>query len=427
MLIQNVQRIIQGNETETVDILIHQGKIKAIGANLPTKGVDQVIDGQGHLVTPGLVDVHVHFREPGQTYKEDIKTGSQASARGGFTTVCAMANTDPVPDTPERIKHMYDLIKEKAEVKVYQYSTITEKLNTETITDYKALKEAGAVALSNDGLGIQTASVMYEAMKKAAEEGLIIAAHIEDASLMNKGVINAGPVAEKLGLPGVKKEAEVAQLARDLVLAESTGVAYHACHISTAESLRLIKYAKHDGVNVTVEASPHHLLLSDQDIPGDDGMWKMNPPLRSPEDRKALQEALINGEVDIIATDHAPHGTEEKQTGFMNAPFGIVGIETSFSLLYTEFVDSGKMTLEHLIDRMATRPAEIFGLPAGKLEVGQAADIAIFDIETEYEINPNDFLSKGKNTPFAGWKVKGETLLTLVDGQIVYQKENGIL
>ncbi|MBO1102799.1 dihydroorotase [Enterococcus hirae] len=421
-LIKNGQINTRKNETTPAEIWIENGKIKAIGEGFSEAEFDEVFDAKGQLITPGLVDVHVHLREPGFTYKETIAAGTKAAARGGFTTVCAMPNLNPVPDTPEKLEQVYDLIKRDAVVKVLQYAPITENLRSEVLVDQEAMIKAGAFAFTNDGVGVQTAGTMYQAMKEAAKNNKALVAHTEDESLLFGGVMHAGDKAKELGLPGILSVTESSQIARDLLLAEATGVHYHVCHVSTKESVRVIRDAKKAGIHVTAEVSPHHLILIDEDIPEDFGFWKMNPPLRGKEDREALIEGLLDGTIDCIATDHAPHGLEEKSKSFLESPFGIVGSETAFQLIYTHFVETNRFTLEQVINWMATKPAEIFQLEAGTLTVGAPADVAIFDIEHSSTIDKKDFLSKGENTPFVGWNVKGETLGTFVDGKLAGHK-----
>lgn len=419
-LIKNGQINTRNNETTPAEIWIEDGKIKAIGTGFSETEFDEVYDAKGQLITPGLVDVHVHLREPGFTYKETIEAGSKAAARGGFTTVCAMPNLNPVPDTAEKLKNVYDLIKQNAVVKVLQYAPITENLRSEVLVDQEALIAEGAFAFTNDGVGVQTAGTMYLAMKEAAKNKKALVAHTEDESLLFGGVMHAGKKAEELGLPSILSVTESSQIARDLLLAEATGVHYHVCHVSTKESVRVIRDAKKAGIHVTAEVSPHHLILIDEDIPEDFGFWKMNPPLRGKEDREALIEGLLDGTIDCIATDHAPHGLEEKSKSFLESPFGIVGSETAFQLIYTHFVETKRFTLEQVINWLAVKPAEIFQLNAGTLTTGAPADLVVFAIEHLSEIDKKDFLSKGENTPFVGWKVKGETLLTFVDGKLAW-------
>ncbi|HAP7495378.1 TPA: dihydroorotase, partial [Enterococcus faecium] len=421
-LIKNGQINTRKNMTTPAEIWIEDGRIKAIGTGFSEAEFDEVFDAKGQLITPGLVDVHVHLREPGFTYKETIEAGTRSAARGGFTTVCAMPNLNPVPDTAEKLRQVYDIIRKDAVVKVLQYAPITENLRSEKLVDQEALIEEGAFAFTNDGVGVQTAGTMYLAMKEAAKNNKALVAHTEDESLLFGGVMHAGKKAEELGLPGILSVTESSQIARDLLLAEATGVHYHVCHVSTKESVRVIRDAKKAGIHVTAEVSPHHLILIDEDIPEDFGFWKMNPPLRGREDREALIEGLLDGTIDCIATDHAPHGLEEKSQSFMKSPFGIVGSETAFQLIYTHFVETGRFTLEQVINWLAVKPAEIFGLNAGTLTVGAPADVAVFDITQTCTIDKEDFLSKGENTPFIGWKVKGETQMTFVNGKLVWQK-----
>ena len=421
-LIKNGQINTRKNMTTPAEIWIEDGRIKAIGTGFSEAEFDEVFDAKGQLITPGLVDVHVHLREPGFTYKETIEAGTRSAARGGFTTVCAMPNLNPVPDTAEKLRQVYDIIRKDAVVKVLQYAPITENLRSEKLVDQEALIEEGAFAFTNDGVGVQTAGTMYLAMKEAAKNNKALVAHTEDESLLFGGVMHAGKKAEELGLPGILSVTESSQIARDLLLAEATGVHYHVCHVSTKESVRVIRDAKKAGIHVTAEVSPHHLILIDEDIPEDFGFWKMNPPLRGREDREALIEGLLDGTIDCIATDHAPHGLEEKSQSFMKSPFGIVGSETAFQLIYTHFVETGRFTLEQVINWLAVKPAEIFGLNAGTLTVGAPADVAVFDITQTCTIDKEDFLSKGENTPFIGWKVKGETQKTFVNGKLVWQK-----
>ncbi|MBJ1067717.1 dihydroorotase [Enterococcus faecium] len=421
-LIKNGQINTRKNMTTPAEIWIEDGRIKAIGTGFSEAEFDEVFDAKGQLITPGLVDVHVHLREPGFTYKETIEAGTRSAARGGFTTVCAMPNLNPVPDTAEKLRQVYDIIRKDAVVKVLQYAPITENLRSEKLVDQEALIEEGAFAFTNDGVGVQTAGTMYLAMKEAAKNNKALVAHTEDESLLFGGVMHAGKKAEELGLPGILSVTESSQIARDLLLAEATGVHYHVCHVSTKESVRVIRDAKKAGIHVTAEVSPHHLILIDEDIPEDFGFWKMNPPLRGREDREALIEGLLDGTIDCIATDHAPHGLEEKSQSFMKSPFGIVGSETAFQLIYTHFVETGRFTLEQVINWLAVKPAEIFGLNAGTLTVGAPADVAVFDITQTCTIDKEDFLSKGENTPFISWKVKGETQMTFVNGKLVWQK-----
>lgn len=421
--IKNAKMLSQKEELIPVEVFVEGDKIAAIGKNLAVAGDDvTVIDAKGGLITPGLVDVHVHLREPGFEYKETIESGSKAAARGGFTTVCAMPNLNPVPDTVEKFQAIQQLIKDTAVVHVLQYAPITEGLRSDVLSDQPGLLAAGAFAFTNDGVGVQTAGTMYLAMQEAAKNNATLVAHTEDDSLLFGGVMHAGTRSKELNLPGILSVTESSQIARDLLLAEATGCHYHVCHVSTKESVRVIRDAKRAGIHVTAEVAPHHLILIDGSIPSDTAVYKMNPPLRGAADRAALIEGLLDGTIDCIATDHAPHSEEEKQGGMVGAPFGIVGSETAFQLLYTNFVQGGVFTLKQLVDWLTIKPASVFGMDCGTLDIGAPADIAIFDLDDEYEIRSEDFQSKSTNTPFIGWKVKGETLYTLVDGKIVYSK-----
>ena len=421
-LIKNGFIVTKDNELNQVDVWIEEGKIKGLG-RFSTEAIafDEVIDAKSGLITPGLVDVHVHFREPGFEYKETIETGSASAAKGGFTTVCAMPNLKPVPDNKEVLEDIQSRIKKDSKIKILQYASITKDLNTEELVNFKELKEAGAFAFTNDGVGVQTAGAMYLAMKEAAAVNMSIVAHTEDESLLFGGVMHKGKVSEKLGLPGIMSATESSQIARDVLLAKETGVHYHVCHVSTKESVEIIRQAKKNGINVTCEVCPHHLIMNEEHITHDHGNFKMNPPLRATEDQQALIEGLLDGTIDCIATDHAPHSCQEKNQSMIDSPFGIVGSETAFELMYTHFVATKCFTLEQVVYWMTEAPSKIFGLESGTLNIGSPADIAIFDLETEVMIEDN-FVSKSNNTPFIGEKVKGEAIYTLVDGLTVWHK-----
>lgn len=412
--------IYTGGEIVQSDLLIKNGVIAAIGNNLTA---EEEIDATGKLVTPGLVDVHVHYRDPGQTDKEDVRTGSLAAAHGGFTTVCAMPNVDPVPNTPDLMAKMVQNNRKNGLVHIFQYAPITVDEDSKEIPDYAGLKKAGCIALSNDGKGVQDARTMFLAMQRAQANDLIIAEHAQDDSLFNHGVMNDGSKARLLKQGPITELAETTQIARDLLLAEKTGVHYHICHVSTKTSVELIRIAKSHGINVTCEVAPHHLLLAEENIVKDDSNFKMNPPLRTSEDQKALIAGLLDGTIDMIATDHAPHTAKDKQGGFKKSAFGIVGSETAFSELYTKFVKTGIFTLQQLLNWLTSAPAKAFGLKkAGRIAVNQPADIAIFNLEQTAAINSACFKSKGRNTPFNKDLVFGQTELTMVDGKIVFQK-----
>jgi len=400
------------------DLLIEDEKIIQIADEI-NEPADKVIDADNNLVAPGLVDVHVHFREPGQVHKETILTGSKAAAHGGFTTVGAMPNVIPVPDNVDDFKNQLELNKQSV-IKTLQYAPVTMNETEDGLSPIEDLAKLGAMAFSNDGHGINNAKTMFDAMSRIKSVNSHLAAHVEDQNLFNKGVINAGPVADELGLPAIERVAETSQLARDLILAKETGVHYHVCHLSTADGVKLIRIAKDAGINVTCEVTPHHLLLSDQNILEDDANYKMNPPLRSEIDRRALIDGLLDGTIDMIATDHAPHAENEKNQGFLKSAFGITGIETSFPLMYSRFVKTSLMSLEQLLELMTNKPAQIFNLLAGEIKVGGDADLTIIDLKKPFEIKKEDFISKGKNSPFIGQEVYGQVQKTFVKGQEVY-------
>lgn len=408
----------------TKHVRIEGEMIEAIvdGESAPDTNGHDTIDAAGKLVSAGFIDMHVHLREPGFEYKEDIASGTRSAAKGGFTTIACMPNTRPVIDTPETIRYILDKAKSEGIVKVLPYAAITKNELGRELTDFAALKEAGAIGFTDDGVGVQNAQMMKNAMKLAHSMGMPVIAHCEDDSLVEGAAVTEGKFAEKHGLKGIPNESEAIHVGRDILLSEATGVHYHVCHVSTEQSVRLIRQAKAIGINVTAEVCPHHLILSDEDIPGLDANWKMNPPLRTPRDVQAVIEGLEDGTLDIVVTDHAPHSAEEKARGMQLAPFGITGFETAFPLLYTKFVATGKWTLGFLLKRMTQDPARVFGLAEGKLEAGAPADLTIVDLESEREVQPETFLSKGKNTPFGGWKLQGWPTATIVSGKLVWSE-----
>jgi dihydroorotase len=422
LLIQNASYIAFNGEKELADILIEDGKIVKIDKKIDTVA-DQKINADGMLVSPGFIDLHVHLREPGGEKKETIATGTRAAARGGYTTLAAMPNTRPVPDSVEQMEWVQNRIQETASVRVLPYASITVRQLGRDLTDFEGLKNAGAFAFTDDGVGVQSADMMLKAMQKAAAANMAIVAHCEEDTLINKGCVHEGSFSRKNGLNGIPSVCESVQIARDVLLAEAAGCHYHVCHVSTKESVRVIRDAKRAGIKVTAEVTPHHLLLTQDDIPDNlDPNFKMNPPLRDQADRKALLEGLLDGTIDFIATDHAPHTSEEKNEGIELAPFGIVGLETAFPLLYTHLVLKNIMSLEQLIGFMTRKPAETFSLPFGTIEAGAPADIVLLNLDEEREIDPEEFLSKGKNTPFTGWNCKGWPEMTIFNGQVVWEK-----
>ena len=369
---------------------------------------------ENYIIVPGLCDVHVHFREPGFSYKETIASGSAAAAHGGYTAVCTMPNLDPVPDSAEHLQVQLDAIKRGAAIKVLPYGAITVGEKGERLADMKAISDK-VCAFSDDGKGVQNDEMMREAMTAAKRLGKIIAAHCEDNSLLLGGYIHDGEYAKMHGHRGISSASEYKQIERDLRLAEETGCAYHVCHISTKESVELIRQAKARGVNVTCETAPHYLVLCDEDMQ-EDGRFKMNPPLRSREDKEALIEGIKDGTIDMIATDHAPHSAEEKGRGLGKSLMGVVGLETAFPVLYTELVTKNIITFDRLVELMSFKPKERFGIDTNN-------DFAVFEIGEAYKIDPKDFLSMGRATPFAGREVFGRCLLTVHNEKVVYKAE----
>ena len=375
---------------------------------------------ENYIIVPGLCDVHVHFREPGFSYKETIASGSAAAAHGGYTAVCTMPNLDPVPDSAEHLQVQLDAIKRGAAIKVLPYGAITVGEKGEKLADMEAMSDK-VCAFSDDGKGVQNDEMMREAMTAAKRLGKIIAAHCEDNSLLFDGYIHDGEYCRAHGHKGICSESEWKQVERDIALAEKTGCQYHVCHVSTKESVELVRRAKARGVRVSCETAPHYLLLCDEDLQ-EDGRFKMNPPLRSREDRAALIAGVADGTIEVIATDHAPHTAEEKSRGLAGSAMGIVGLECAFPLMYKYMVLPGTLTLEKLVALMSDNPRRIFGLGGG-LNVGGEADFTVLALGAQYEIDPAAFLSKGRATPFAGWPVQGRAVLTVVGGREAYMDE----
>ena len=385
-----------------------------VSFTFPAPGADSVSVSMEHcFLLPGFVDVHVHLREPGFLYKETIATGTLACAHGGYSAVCAMPNLNPVPDSVEHLDVQLKAIEKDALIRVLPYGAITVGELGETLADLAGMAP-NVIAFSDDGKGVQSEEMMRRAMLECKRLGKILAAHCEDNSLLRGGYIHDGEYARTHGHRGICSESEWGPIARDLKLAKETGCAYHVCHISTKESVELIRQAKAEGVDVTCETGPHYILMCDEDLQ-EDGRFKMNPPLRSREDRDAIFQGILDGTIDMIATDHAPHSAEEKGKGLEKSAMGVVGIETAFPLLYTYLVKPGHITLERLVELMSTNPAKRFGIPLSD-------DFSIWDLNKEYTINPADFLSKGKASPFTGWNVWGENLMTIAGGKIVWKK-----
>lgn len=401
------------------DVLIEGSIITLIHEDIAPDN-HTVIDCRNHFVSPGFIDMHVHLREPGYEHKETITTGTKAAAKGGYTLVCAMPNTNPAPDTVDTLNHLLGLIKEKAIVKVLPYATITIGQNNHSpLVDMEQMKDK-VCGFSNDGYGIQSTREMFEAMKMAHLHETLIAAHCEDEEILYGGYVHNGQHAKKQGWDGITSLSESIQIARDTLIAEETKAKYHVCHISTKEGVRIVRDAKKRGVNVTCEVTPHHLLLTERDVI--DTNTKMNPPVREIKDKYALISGLLDGTIDMIATDHAPHTTNEKDKGMKQAPFGVVGLETAFPLIYTNFVETGIASLYDAIKWFSYNPAKRLNLPYSRLLEGRVADITVIDLQTEKSIDKTQFTSKGKNTPFDQWVCKGWPIMTLVEGQIVYKE-----
>lgn len=402
------------------DVLVEEGIVKKVESNI-TDEADEVLDAKGCVVAPGLIDLHVHFREPGFEHKETIKTGAMAAAKGGFTTVCPMPNTIPAVDSVEMLENLYERIRKNAIVNVLPVSAITMGQGGEYLVDITGMADHGAIAISEDGKSVMNTALYKKAMIMAAKAGIPVMAHCEDKNLVGKGVINEGPKSKELGVMGISNSVEDVIVARDIVLAKETGAKLHLCHCSTKDSVEMIRLAKEHGIAVTGEVCPHHFTLCDEDIKEDDSNYKMNPPLRSREDVKALKEGLKNNIMDVISTDHAPHHASEKAASVKTAPFGIVGLETSLALTITELVDKGYLTMRQLVEKMSYNPAKVIGIDRGTLEVGKVADITVFDPNASYVIDSKNFVSMGKNTPFNGKKVKGVVKYTIVSGNVVYE------
>ncbi|MGB8955938.1 MAG: dihydroorotase [Tumebacillaceae bacterium] len=413
-------------ELEARDVLIEGERLAKIAKAGEVSGDGhEVRDLNGHAILPGFIDMHVHLRQPGYEAKETIETGTKAAARGGYTVVACMPNTRPVIDTPERIRYVYDVTEREGSCTVLPYGAITMGELGEELTDAVALKNAGAVALTDDGVGVQSSAMMREAMRRAAELDIAVVIHSEDEDLAKNGCMNEGVVSRRLGLPGIPGLAESAMIARDILLAEETGAHLHVCHISDYQSVELVRWAKSRGLKVTTEVTPHHLLLTEEIIDATDGQdanMKVNPPLRSERDRLACLQGLLDGTIDMVATDHAPHTEEEKKRPFQTAPFGFVGLEFAFPVLYTELVEKGGLlSLGELVQKFTSNPAQVFRLEGGEVAEGKIADLTVVDLETERMIDPSQFFTKGRNTPFAGRTAKGWSVLTINRGRVTYE------
>ncbi len=417
MLIKGCNVFIDGRFVPS-DVEVQGGIVSRVEpAVVPNSGVP-VFNYSG-IVVPGLVDVHVHLREPGFSFKETMETGTAAAARGGYTAVCAMPNLNPVPDSAEHLAVELEAIRRGAKVRVYPYGSLTVGERGLEMADISAMADA-AVAYSDDGRGVQDEDMMRECMRAVAATGKLLAAHCEVDSLLRGGYIHDGAYARAHGHRGICSESEWREVERDIRLAEETGCAFHVCHVSTKESVRLVREARARGVNVTAETAPHYLLLTEEDLQ-EDGRFKMNPPLRERADRDALIEGLLDGTIGMIATDHAPHTPEEKSRGLEKSPMGVSGLECAFPVLFTGLVEKGVVTLEKLVELMSSAPAKRFGIPGGEIEVGKPANLAVFDIDTEYTIDSSEFASMGRATPFEGWRVRGKCLMTVCAGRTVWR------
>ncbi len=408
---------------ETADILVKDGVIAEIGKGIP-EGAQKVIDASGKIVLPGLVDMHVHLREPGREDKETVATGTKAAVRGGVTSVLAMPNTTPTMDAPEHLRMFQDIVRRTASSHVFVAAAITKGRAGTALTDFAALKDAGAVAVSDDGSSVDNDGLMEEAFRLAKKCGLLVICHCEDKRLSQKGVMNLGLMSTELGLRGIPKEAEYRRVERDLKLAAGAGCAVHIAHVSCRESVELIAAAKKRGEAVTAETAPHYLIFTEEALETYDPNFKMNPPLRTKADRDALRQALKDGVIDAIATDHAPHTESEKDIEFDHAEFGVTGLETACASLASEFIASGQMTWMELARLLSSAPAKILGIDKGRLEAGRCADIVVVDPGREWVVTKAAFASKSNNSPFVGRKLKGAVECTLCAGKIAYTAKN---
>lgn len=400
------------------DLVIEDGKIAGIVAPGSAMG-DIVRDVRGKLVTPGLIDIHVHLREPGFEYKEDIESGTRAAAAGGFTAVCCMPNTNPAIDTAAVVRQIIERAKEVGSARVYPIGALTRHMAGDQLSEIADLKAAGAVAISDDAFPVQNAETMRRGMEYCAQFGLVLMAHNEEQSLTHGGAMNEGYMATVMGVPGIPAVAEDIAAARNILLAKLTGCRLHLLHISTAGTVKLLQRAKAEGLSVTGETCPHYWALTDAACEGFNTNAKMNPPLRTADDNEAIKRGLADGTIDAIATDHAPHAPYEKEQEFDRAPFGILGLETAFALTYTHLVRLGLLSLHEAIAKMSTIPARLLGLPGGTLATGAPADVSVLDLEATWTVDPTTFRSKSRNTPFTGWELQGKAVFTVVGGRVV--------
>jgi dihydroorotase len=424
ILIANGHVIDPGRFNGLADVLIDEGRVVAVGPHLKAPAGATKIDATGRLVLPGFVDLHVHFREPGFEYKESIQSGAAAAVAGGFTSVCCMPNTNPVNDNQAITKLMLDRAREAGLANIFPIGAITKGSEGKELAEIGDLRRAGCVAISDDGKPVMNSLVMRRAMEYALAFDVPVVDHCEDLHLAEGGCMNEGAISTELGLPGMPSAAEDVMVARNVALAELTGARLHLAHISTEGSVRMVREAKSRGLKVTAEACPHHFTITEETVRGYNTYAKMNPPLRTWKDVQAIKEGLRDGTIDVIATDHAPHATQEKQLGFTEAPFGIVGLETALPLTLA-LVEEGVLSLESAVDKLSTAPAKAFSLDKGTLAIGADADVAIVDQQEQWEVDPAKFYSKSRNTPFAGWKVKGRVTTTIVGGRVVFETGQG--
>lgn len=410
------------NMDKVIDVLIEDGLIKKKAENIQCDA-DKEIDAQGCYVMPGLIDLHVHFRDPGLTYKEDIETGSRAAAKGGFTTVCCMPNTKPVIDNVETVEYVINKSKKVGLTNVLPVGAVTKNMAGVEVTNISKLKDAGIYAISEDGKSVMNSGVYRKAMKEAARLNIPVMAHCEDINLVEGGVINLGDKSQELGVKGISNAVEDVIAMRDIMLAKETNATLHLCHCSTKDSVEMVRRAKEEGIKVTAEVCPHHFSMCSDDITGNDSNFKMNPPLRAREDMEALIKGLSDDIMDVISTDHAPHSAEEKAKDLEHAPFGIVGLETSVALTITNLVKKGHITPLQMAAKMSYNPAKVLGSNKGTLNENAVADVVVINPDTEYEIDASTFASKGKNTPFNGYKVNGQVEFTILGGKIVYENK----
>ena len=423
LLIKNGRLVFPVTGTVVLqDVLVENGVISLMERGLDPEGCDRVIDASGLMVAPGLVDMHVHQRDPGLTYKEDILTGCAAAARGGVTAMACMANTSPAVDCPEQVEYILNRARQGCGVEVYPIAAVSKGLRGEEPTDAEALKDAGAVALSDDGNNVDNANLMRDVLIRARGLDLPVLCHCEDTTMVAGRAVNEGSVSRQLWLEGRPAIAEEIMVMRDAMLAEETGAHVHICHVSTAKSVDIIRRMKKRGVRLTCETCPQYFTLTEDEVLTQGAMARVNPPLRTRNDVAGIVAGLRDGTIDVIATDHAPHSAEEKARSLTRAPSGMIGLETSLAIALTQLYHTRRMDLPAIIKRMSTTPADILRLPRGRMSLGAQADLVLFDPDEEWTVDPEQFASKARNTPFAGWKVKGKVKYTIVKGEIIYQE-----